>query len=74
MSLLITTGEELHWARNSMEQNFNEVDRADEDPLNRILWHSLKGAGAPYPVQLAGAHGKGLRALGITLGGKADDD
>lgn len=67
-------GEELHWALASMEQDFEDVDRADEDTLNRILWHSVKGAGAPYPGQLAGAHGKGLRALGLTLGGKMDDD
>jgi YVTN family beta-propeller protein len=67
-------GDELHWAQKSMEQNFNEVDRADEDTLNRILWHSVKGVNAPYPVQLAGAHGKGLRKLGLTLGGKVDDD
>jgi len=67
-------GEELHWAQKSMEQNFAEVDRADEDTLNRIIWHSVKGMNAPYPVQLAGAHGKGLRKLGLTLGGKVDHD
>jgi hypothetical protein len=67
-------GDELHWAQKSMEQNFNEVDRADEDTLNRILWHSVKGVNTPYPVQLAGAHGKGLRKLGLTLGGTVDDD
>ncbi len=58
-------GDELHWARRSMEQRFDEVDCADEDTLNRIIWHSVKGASAPYPAHLAGAHGKGLRALGL---------
>jgi hypothetical protein len=67
-------GAELHWALKSLEQPFDEVDQADEDTLNRIIWHSVKGEDAPYPVHLAGAHGKGLRKLGLTLGGKADDD
>lgn len=67
-------GEELSWAQASMEQDFEDVDRADEDTLNRILWHSVKGVDAPYPVQFAGAHGKGLRKLGLTLGGKLGDD
>jgi len=67
-------GDELHWALQSLEQPFDEPDRANEDTLNRIIWHSVKGVNAPYPVQLAGAHGKGLRALGLTLGGKKDDD
>jgi YVTN family beta-propeller protein len=67
-------GGELHWALKSLEQPFDEVDRADEDTLNRIIWHSVKGVDAPYPVELAGAHGKGLRALRLKLGGKDDDD
>jgi YVTN family beta-propeller protein len=66
-------GDELHWAQKSIEQNFNEVDRADEDTLNRIIWHSVKGVNSRYPVELAGAHGKGLRKLGLTLDGKKDD-
>jgi len=67
-------GAERHWALASLDQDFEDVDRADEDTLNRILWHSVKGVDAPYPVQFAGAHGKGLRKLGLTLGGKLDDD
>lgn len=67
-------GDELHWALKSLDQPFDEVDRADEDTLNRIIWHSVKGVNTPYPTHLAGAHGKGLRALGLTLGGKDDDD
>ena len=64
----------MHWALKSLEQPFDEVDQADEDTLNRIIWHSVKGVDAPYPVELAGAHGKGLRALRLKLGGKDDDD
>ena len=67
-------GDELRWALKSMEQNWDEVDRADEDTLNRIIWHSVKGVNAPYPAQLAGAHGTGLRALGLLFGGEDDDD
>jgi hypothetical protein len=29
--------------------DFSDYDRVDEDALNRILWHSIKGAGVPYP-------------------------
>lgn len=67
-------GAELHWALKSEEQNWDEVDRADEDTLNRILWHSVKGVDTPYPVAFAGAHGKGLRKLGLKLDGTRDDD
>ncbi len=67
-------GEALHWALKSLEQNWDEVDRADEDTLNRILWHSVKGVDTPYPVASAGAHGKGLRKLGLKLDDAKDDD
>ncbi|HWQ90868.1 MAG TPA: bifunctional YncE family protein/alkaline phosphatase family protein [Clostridia bacterium] len=67
-------GRELHWARASLEQNLDEVDRADEDTMNRILWHAMKGVNTPYPEQFAGAHGRGLRKLGLALGGLDEDD
>lgn len=44
-----------------------EPDRADEDTLNRILWHSARGGDTPYPAEWAGSHGKGLAALGLRL-------
>jgi hypothetical protein len=31
------------------ELDFDDVDRADEDTFNRILWHAVKGSGVPYP-------------------------
>ena len=65
-------GAELYWAEKSMEQPFDEVDQADEDTLNRIIWHSVKGVDAPYPTHLAGAHGKGLKKLKLVL--TSDDD
>jgi hypothetical protein len=30
--------------------DFSEYDRIDEDKLNRILWHSIKGKHVPYPA------------------------
>jgi YVTN family beta-propeller protein len=34
----------------SASMDFREYDRIDEDLLNRILWHSIKGVDVPYPV------------------------
>lgn len=34
----------------SARMDFREYDRVDEDALNRILWHSIKGEQAPYPA------------------------
>lgn len=58
---------ELYWALKSLEQPFDKFDQADEDTLNRIIWHSVKGVKTPYPAHLAGAHGKGLEALNLRL-------
>lgn len=43
------TGRQLYWAKKSMEQNLDEVDRIDEDIFNRIIWHATKGYDVPYP-------------------------
>ncbi len=34
----------------SARMDFSDYDRVDEDALNRILWHSIKGANVPYPA------------------------
>ncbi len=34
----------------SARMDFSDYDRIDEDALNRILWHSIKGADVPYPA------------------------
>jgi hypothetical protein len=34
----------------SARMDFSEYDRIDEDALNRVLWHSIKGVGTPYPA------------------------
>ena len=41
-------GQALHWAKKSMQLDLDEADQADEDTLNRILWHSIRGEEA-YP-------------------------
>jgi hypothetical protein len=35
--------------------------------MNRILWHAARGVDEAYPVEWAGAHGRGLKALGLRL-------
>jgi len=47
--LTALSGEARRWAVASMEEPLNEIDEADEDTLNRILWHAVKGDGVPYP-------------------------
>jgi YVTN family beta-propeller protein len=39
-------------AATSARMDFREYDRIDEDALNRILWHSIKGADVPYPAPM----------------------
>jgi len=41
--------------------DFRDYDRVDEDALNRILWHSIKGVEVPYPAPVR-------RALPTPLG------
>jgi len=38
------------WALKSLELPLDDVDEADEDTLNRILWHATKGNDATYPA------------------------
>ena len=45
----------------------------DEDNLNRFVWHEMKGWETPYPVQLAGPHGKGLKELKLIISEEDDD-
>ncbi|GIV16058.1 MAG: phosphoesterase [Armatimonadota bacterium] len=59
--------QQRHWAEASLRLPLDKPDRADEDILNRIIWHAVKGIEAPYPAEFAGAHGKGLSARGLVL-------
>ena len=38
----------------SEEMNFEQVDRAPEDRLNRVLWHAMRGSQVPYPEWAVG--------------------
>ncbi|MBU0639831.1 MAG: bifunctional YncE family protein/alkaline phosphatase family protein [Planctomycetes bacterium] len=38
------------WALASLELPLDDVDEADEDTLNRIIWHAVKGDDATYPA------------------------
>ena len=64
----------LELAEQSERLPLDEPDRADENTLNRIVWHSVKGADVPYPVAFAGAHGKGLKKLHLKIDGSVRDD
>jgi hypothetical protein len=44
------TGKPLYWARMSLEQDLDDVDRIDEDVFNRIIWHAVRGYDVPYPA------------------------
>ncbi len=46
-------GQALHWAKKSLTLDFDEADVADEDTLNRILWHATRGYDTPYPERPA---------------------
>lgn len=72
--LLSPAERELADASSAMD--FSRPDLADEDALNRAVWHAMKGIAAPYPADWAGAHGRGLAALGLKLdrSGAVDDD
>jgi hypothetical protein len=49
-------------AQISAKLNFKQVDACPEDVLNRILWHAMKGSGAPYPE------------WAVSLGAKDDEE
>jgi YVTN family beta-propeller protein len=67
-------GKELYWAKQLAAMRFTEPDLNDDNLLNRIIWHSVKGPDAPYPVAFAGPHGRGLRALNLKLAPTDPDD
>ena len=48
------SGQELYWAKKSLEEDLDEIDAADEDTLNRILWHATRGYDTLYPERFAG--------------------
>jgi phospholipase C len=56
-------------AKASARMDWSDYDRMDEQQLNRILWHSIKGVNTPYPspVRRALASREGhLHAVSLT--------
>ena len=51
------SGKALYWAKKSLELDLDDGDQADEDTLNRILWHATRGYDVPYPEEYAGKNG-----------------
>jgi hypothetical protein len=49
------TGKARYWAEKSLALNLREADKADEDTLNRILWHATRGYDIPYPEEYVGS-------------------
>lgn len=46
----------------------------DESNLNQFVWHEVRGWNTPYPVEWSGAHGKGLKELGLQFDENRSDD
>jgi hypothetical protein len=46
----ITDPRQRHWAEESLKLDLTDVDRADENTFNRILWHARKGRDDTYPT------------------------
>jgi hypothetical protein len=53
--------------------DFSGPDRIDDDTLNRAIWAQTR-PGERYPREFMGAHGKGLKALGLQIDPAAEDD
>ena len=43
-------GKAREWAEKSLALSFAKEDEADEETLNRILWHAVRGYDTPYPT------------------------
>ena len=44
-------GRQLWAAKESLKMDFDDIDEAPEDILNRVLWGDAKGWDVPYPVR-----------------------
>lgn len=42
-------GKQLYWAKVSMAMPLEEVDEAEDDDLNKIVWYATRGYNTPYP-------------------------
>ncbi|MFO0845950.1 MAG: alkaline phosphatase family protein [Gemmataceae bacterium] len=60
-------GKDRDMALLSLAQDLSKPDRIDDGAFNEIVWHAMNGEARPYPKAWAGAHGRGLKALGLRL-------
>jgi YVTN family beta-propeller protein len=60
-------------AAQAARMDFRDYDRIDEDALNRILWHSIKGADAAYPVPVRRALPTPYGFLSFPVADRDDD-
>ncbi len=67
-------GDGSYFARDGESDPFAGPDRINDDKLNRAIWALAKGINAPYPANLAGPHGTGLKSLHLELDSDSDDD
>ncbi|MBX3096126.1 MAG: hypothetical protein KF812_04630 [Fimbriimonadaceae bacterium] len=67
------SGEALIHAQNSMDQDWSIWDQVDEDEMNRAVWFACF-PDRPYPVAMAGAHGRGLVERGLVISGEDDEE
>jgi hypothetical protein len=44
------SGMQRYYAEQSMQMPLDDIDQADEDLFNRVIWHSVKGYDVPYPA------------------------
>ncbi|MDB6017346.1 MAG: Phosphoesterase family protein [Pedosphaera sp.] len=74
-TLAALSWQDRYWAGKSVKLDFSKPDLINEDTFNRIIWHSVRGY-SRYPSEFVGAHGKGLKKLGLALDKNArkDDD
>jgi len=56
----------------SHKMDFTAYDRVDENALNRILWHSIKGVNAPYPATVRSFMGVSSRTSTPSKSGDTD--
>ena len=54
------------WQAKLQKMDFSKPDHINENIFNRYIWYSIKGD-ARYPSEYVGAHGKGLKKLGLVL-------
>ena len=63
-----------YYAKLVQKMGVIQPDRIDDNIFNRYIWHSIKG-NARYPSEFVGAHGKGLKKLGlVSVKSTKDDD